>query len=149
MKFSSEYYLEASQERMNTARILYNACRHAAAVYFSGVAVESLLRAYLARKNKLFDSRHDLGNLLIASSVADFIPHPNQRKFSTALSNLWARWKNNYRYASQNQMRSEFKRLKLHVGIKGDFVKYNSMIAVDCAEEIITLGVRRWDYKRT
>jgi len=144
MRFNPEHYLEASLERLEDARILYNEKRYAASIYFSGVAVECLLRAYRMRKDPSFDSRHNLGDLVQASSVTEFLIPQDRRTFGVAFGELWRRWKNDYRYASEYRLKSELRRLHLHVGVKGDFVKYNSMVAFNTAQDIVTLGVNRW-----
>jgi HEPN domain-containing protein len=60
MKFNPDHYLEASANRIEIARRLHNIGHYSAAVYFAGVSVECLLRAYIVRENPEFDQRHDL-----------------------------------------------------------------------------------------
>ena len=148
MRFRPEHYLEASQERIDDARRLHNMKRYAAAIYLAGVAVECLLIAYKTRKNAEFESRHDLVGLLRESGIADFIHRRDKVKLAVMLGEVWSRWKNNYRFASQGRLVSEFKRLKLDKGLKGDILKPNSDIIISNAMEIIKMGVRRWTSKR-
>ena len=144
MKFTAEHYLEAAREKINDARILYNNKRFASAIYFSGVAVECLLRAYRTRIKKEFYERHDLPSLLKASAIAEFVLEKNQREFFSAFGELWVRWKNDYRYASENRLKSDFINKDLHKGLKGQIVKYNSKVALEGAEKVVSLGVLRW-----
>lgn len=144
MDFKAEKLLEASQERIETARRLYEAGRYVPAIYLAGVSVECLLRAYRIRKNPQFDSKHDLSSLLKESGIADFIRPKDQQKFSASLGEIWSRWKNDYRYASHGRLTSEFKRLKLYRGIKGDILKANTATVVNDTLLIINIGVLRW-----
>jgi len=56
------------------------------------------------------------------------------------LGEVWSRWKNNYRFASHGRLTSEFGRIGLGRGIRGDILKRNSDIAIRNALEIINLG---------
>lgn len=144
MKFRPEHYLQAAEEQVNSARRLHKQKRYPAAIYLAGVAVECLLLAYKTRENPGFESRHDLRSLLKESGMIGFIRPKERRKLSILMGNVWARWKNNYRFASYDRLTSEFRRLELNRGIKGEFLKPNSDIVIDNAYEIINLGVRRW-----
>ncbi len=144
MKVRPENYLEASQERIDAARRLHNLQHYPEAIYFAGVAVECVLLAYRTRENPEFESRHDLKSLLRESGLASFISERDQRKLPALLGEVWYRWKNNYRFVSYDSLISEFKRLKLDRGIKGDILKVNSVVIISNAIEIINLGVRRW-----
>ncbi|HAO19892.1 MAG: hypothetical protein BWK80_24340 [Desulfobacteraceae bacterium IS3] len=144
MKIRPQNYLEASQERIDAARRLYNFQHYTEAIYLAGVAVECILLAYRIRENSEFESRHDLKNLLRESGIASFISEKDQRKLPALLGEVWSRWKNNYRFISDESLASEFKRLKLDRGIKGDILKANSANIISNAYEIINIGVRRW-----
>ncbi len=149
MRFRPEHYLEASQERIDDARRLHNMKRYAAAIYLAGVSVECLLIAYKTRKNAEFESRHDLVSLLRECGIADFIHRRDRIKLSAMLGEVWSRWKNNYRFASYERLLSEFKRLNLDRGIKGDILKPNSDIIISNALEIIRMGIRQWTSKKS
>lgn len=109
-----------------------------------GVATECMLRAYRTRRDPEFDSRHDLRDLLKASGIAEFIPDHHQAEFAENLGQVWSRWKNDYRYASEERLRSEFKSLRFHRGVDGDFLSYNSRIVLDSALSIINIGALKW-----
>jgi len=149
MKFKPEHYLESSLERIDSARRLHRQQHYPEAIYLAGVAVECLLLAYKTRENSEFESRHDLGNLLKESGVAGFISQKDKRKLPALLGEVWSRWKNNYRFASRDRLTSEFKRLKLDRGIKGEILKPNSYIVISNAVEIISLGVKQWNSGRS
>jgi len=148
MRFRPEHYLEAAQEQIVSARRLHKQRRYPAAIYLAGVAVECLLLAYKTRENPVFESRHDLGNLLKESGIAEFIRPKDRKKLSVQMGDVWARWKNNYRFASHARLTSEFRRLSLDRDIRGEILKPNSDTIINNAAEIINMGVRRWTSKR-
>jgi len=149
MKISPEHYRDSARARAITARILLNHGRYSAAIYFSGACVESILRAYITRENPEFDEKHDLVKLYNASQIEKYITNPkSRRKINVCLGNVWDRWKNSYRYADDDRLRSEFKRLKFYVGVQGDLLKFNSSLCVDSALEIQTIGELRWNSKK-
>ncbi len=148
MKFQAEHYLAAAQERVEDARRLHGAERYPAAIYSSGVAVESLLHAYRRREDANFKARHDLPSLLKESGIARFIKEADRKKMAGLLGEVWARWKNDVRYASDSRLRAHFKKLKLDRPSKGDFLRDNSRIALNSALEIVGIGARRWHSKK-
>jgi HEPN domain-containing protein len=148
MHFRSEHYLEAARERVLSAFRLYESSRYAGAIYFAGVAVESLLRAYRVRKTNEFDERHDLVELMKGSSISDFIPIELKQEFGASFTAVWRRWKNNYRYASMSRLSTEFRDMGLLAGIKGDPLKENARITLVAAEKLINAGVLSWNSKR-
>jgi len=123
MKISSEHYFEASQDRIEDARRLHNVGNYVGSIYLSGVSVECMFRAYAARNMDDFDSRHDLARLLRSSGILEIIGVSHRRNIGAALGNIWSRWKNNYRYASEELMRAELKKSVLR-GFVGNWV-YN------------------------
>lgn len=148
MHFRAEHYLDTARERVFSAVRLYELSRYSAAIYFAGVAVECLLRAYILRRTKEFESRHDLTDLMRKSSIADFIPPQQNREFGVYLTTVWRRWKNNYRYASIARLSSEFRDIGLFSGIKGDPLKENARITIPATEKIISAGVLAWNSKQ-
>ncbi|CAN2049989.1 hypothetical protein GMMP1_870007 [Candidatus Magnetomoraceae bacterium gMMP-1] len=41
-------------------------------------------------------------------------------------------------------IKAELKKLKLDRGIKGDWLKFNSMTVLDSALTVISIGVKKW-----
>lgn len=148
MHFRAEHYLDTARERVFSAVRLYELSRYSAAIYLAGVAVECLLRAYILRETKEFESRHDLTDLMRKSSIADFIPPQQNREFGAYLTTVWRRWKNNYRYASISRLSSEFRDMGLFSGIKGDPLKENARVTILATEKIISAGVLAWNSKQ-
>lgn len=149
MKLNYTDYLEASAFRIDTARRLHKMGRYSAAIYFAGVSIECLLRAFITRKDPQFDQRHDLRELCKKAQLQALIRPGDRRQADAWLGDVWMRWKNNYRFASDDRMRTQFKRLGHDRGIKGDFLKENSRIVVESAYQLRTLGERRWHSKMT
>jgi HEPN domain-containing protein len=145
MHFRAEHYLEASKERVFSAFCLYDSTRYVEAIYFAGVAVECLLRAYRKRYLGTFDERHDLTELMKNSSIASFIPVEQNQEFGAALTTVWRRWKNNYRYASIARLSTELRGLGLFTTIKGDPLKENARITLSAAQKLINAGVLSWN----
>jgi HEPN domain-containing protein len=114
MDFTSEHYYQASIERIRQAQELYfTPNSFALSMYVAGVAVESMLRAYLLRKKTEFESRHDVMQLLTESGILDVDPdilrgkglseeqiENHSRSLESAVKIVSVLWHNNYRYAS-------------------------------------------------
>src|SRR5262245_56384326 len=67
MDFTADHYYRAALERMSQAHSLYleGVGKYALAMYTAGVAVESMLRAFMLKRGKSeFESHHDI--LLLA-----------------------------------------------------------------------------------
>src|SRR5262245_62663869 len=71
MDFTAEHYFLASVERMSQAQHLYRQGEgyYALAMYAAGLAVECLLRAYIVKRKREFESRHDLLLLFKESGI--------------------------------------------------------------------------------
>src|SRR5947209_12246097 len=76
MDFTADHYFRASVERMSQAHHLYRKGKgsYALAMYAAGLAVECLLRAYLVKRKREFESRHDLLLLFKESGILDADP---------------------------------------------------------------------------
>jgi len=141
MRIDPKHYLDASFNRIDSARKLHMQGRYSDAIYLAGVSVECLLRAFITHK---FDKRHDLQDLFKESSLEALIPDKRRREVGSWLGIIWARWKNNYRYVSDDRLQAEFKRLKHDRGISGNFLKENSRLVINCAYKLRILGEQQW-----
>ena len=72
LNLTADDYRWASLERIRAAEQLHGDAMYSSAIYFAGVAVECILRAYRVRIDPAFDSRHDLADLLKASGLRDY-----------------------------------------------------------------------------
>ena len=144
MRIEAADYAEAAHERLSNARLLYEATQYSFALYAAGVAVESLLRAFIVRREPRFDAAHDLP-LLLKTSNLRFLATPSEyQQIGAALADLFGRWRNDLRYTTNNRLRRHLKRKKFDRGIRGDFVKENCRIAIEMAATIINIGAPKW-----
>lgn len=147
MKLSAEDYVDGAAERIAAAHAMYTNARFPEALYFAGVAVECVLRAFAYEETNEFDGRHDLARLAKAATLERFVGEQKRQEISVALGEVWARWKNNYRYAPDQRLRGEIKRLQLDRGIKGDTLKENARVALENATLIVNKGTFQWKKK--
>ncbi|GMV42457.1 MAG: hypothetical protein AMXMBFR64_41730 [Myxococcales bacterium] len=147
MRFRSEHYLAAAQERRDEAWRLLEDGRYGGALYLTGVSVECLFWAYRTRSGFPFEARHDLLGLCKESGMLEFITTRNRQKVGEALAELWLRWRNNFRYAGNQRLKAEFRDRQLDRGIIGDPLKYNAQVAWDSASYVIAMGVAAWTSK--
>jgi hypothetical protein len=147
VKLSGDNYIEGASERIGAAYAMYASARFVDALYLAGVAVECVLRAYATDESDEFEARHDLLRLLKTATLERFVGQKKSQTISAALGEVWARWKNNYRYASDSRLRTEIKRLQLDRGIKGDALKENARVALENALTIVNKGTFQWKKK--
>jgi len=146
MRIEAADYVEAAQERLSNAKLLYEAAQYAFASYAAGVAVESLLRAYIVQFDPILEARHNLLLLLGTSNLRNLITQNENELISASLNTLAQRWKNDLRYSSNNRLRRRLKKNKLDRGIRGDFLKENCRIAIDMATTILKIGAAKWKH---
>jgi len=144
MRIEAADYAEAAHERLSNARLLYEATQYSFALYAAGVAVESLLRAFIVRREPQFDAAHDLPLLLKTSNLRFLATSSEYQQIGAALADLFGRWRNDLRYTTNNRLRRHLKRKKFDRGIRGDFVKENCRIAIEMAATIINIGAPKW-----
>jgi HEPN domain-containing protein len=144
MRIEAADYIDTAQERLNNANLLYEAAQYSFALYAAGVAVESLLRAYIVRLDPILEAAHNLPMLLRASDLRNLVTPNEDQRIYEAVSALSRRWKNDLRYTSNKRMRRRLKKQKMDRGIQGDFLKENCRIAIDMAATILRIGVAKW-----
>jgi HEPN domain-containing protein len=144
MRIEDADYVAAAQERLSNARLLYEAAHYSFALYAAGVAVESLLRAFIAQKEPVLEAAHNLALLLRTSQIKHYVTPDESEEIYFALITLSLSWKNDLRYTSNDRLRRRLKKRKLDRGIRGDFLKENCRIAIDMASTIIRIGVKAW-----
>ncbi|MCI0696465.1 HEPN domain-containing protein [candidate division KSB1 bacterium] len=144
MRIEAADYVDAAKERLINANLLYESAQYSFALYAAGVAVESLLRAYIARLDPILEAAHNLPMLLDASKLGLIVTPTENEQIYQSLGLLARRWKNDLHYTSNNRLRRRLKRQKLDRGIRGDFLKENCRIAIDMAATILRIGVKKW-----
>jgi HEPN domain-containing protein len=145
MKLSAQDYIDGAQQRVHAAHRMHQDGCYVDCIYFAGLAVECVLRAFAWGISAEFEGRHDLSRLVSATTLAALIGQKHYRQMSIALGEVWSRWKNNYRYLAEKRLRNEYKRLQLDRGIKGDFLKENSRMILENALMIVNKGVYQWN----
>lgn len=147
MNLTAEDYRWAALDRIRAAEVLHARGKYGSAIYAAGVAVECTLRAYRVRIEPEFDARHDLRLLLTASGLQNYVPEKRRAEVGAALGDVWSRWKNDYRYASDDRILRDLRDRGLTLGIKGDSLgqlKENSRRILEKAHELVGLGEGRW-----
>jgi hypothetical protein len=162
MRFTGEEYFRAGIERMRQAREIHSSKEmYALAMYCSGLAVECMLRAFRWKKDKSFEGRHDLEDLLAASDLLHIREDRARRQgvfaeeisrstieLRAAMNEVAAVWHNNLRFASEASLRAYLKRLGRLQGIRGNALKKNSGDLLNAAQVIIDQGVTLWTSKK-
>jgi len=158
MIFPPEHYFETATERMEQALYLHEqGTSYAVAIYVGGVAVECLLRAFKARRNPLFDERHDLLKLFSASGMlrinreilnakgwSDVVIDKHLESLRLAVNDVDRIWDNSYRFVSERRLRTHLKKLSAYRRIKGDPLKEVSRQFLIAAQTFLNLGVTQW-----
>src|SRR3989337_1547606 len=82
MDFTADHYFRSGMERMSQAQNLYREGEncYALAMYAAGLAVECLLRAYMVKRKREFESCHDLLLLFKESGILDEDPEKLKAK---------------------------------------------------------------------
>jgi hypothetical protein len=158
MDFPPEHYFQTAAQRMRQAQHLYReGASFALAVYAGGVAVECLLRAFKARHDPTFDEKHDLLRLFLASGILDIDIQrlrangwtdsqidAHLRSLRVAVNEIYRVWANNYRFASEERLRSHLKKITGYQKIRGDYLKELSRRFLSSAQRFIDKGVVLW-----
>ena len=144
MGFHANTYRFAAEERLREAHSAHEQKSFVLAHYLSGVAVECMFRAYLARNKRPFDARHDLRKLSKSSGFEDDVPESGSAAIFSALAELRARWKNSHRYSDLKDLNAFVRTIEWDRKIKGDRVKYSSARALASAGVLVNMGVKLW-----
>jgi len=131
-------------ERLGAADALFYAGHYGECIYVAGLAVECTLRAHLVRRDPEFDSRHDLRDLLKASGLSDLVPESQRRRLTICLAEIWARWRNSYRFLPAAELKADLHRRGLLHRLKGDPLKANARRLLDCSRDIVGMGYYLW-----
>jgi HEPN domain-containing protein len=159
MDFNADHYFRASVERMSQAQHLYRQGEgfYALAMYAAGLAVECLLRAYVIKRKREFESRHDLLLLFKESGILNLDPdklkakgltdeqiQEYQRILSSAVNDVFILWRNNYRFASESRLLAHLKKMKLYQRTKGNLIKAKAYDLLKASQRFLEKGVFQW-----
>lgn len=103
-----------------------------------------MLRAYLRRITKEFDSRHDLYQLAREAHFFDIVPLTKYEEYGAKFVTLNLRWNSNHRYATEKQWHDHLTGLKADFNKKGSRPELNSRTVLNLAHNIVNLGERKW-----
>ena len=137
MDLPPEHYFQTATQRLRQASYLYReGASFALAIYVGGVAVECLLRAFKGRRDPVFDERHDLLRLLAASGMlhvdrnklrekqwTDAKIDDHLKTLRVAVNEIVKLWANDYRFASEERLRSHLKKITAYKKIRGEYLK--------------------------
>jgi hypothetical protein len=157
----SDYY-RAARERIKQAQDLYrqdskderSTNHHPLAFYTCGVAVECMLRAFITRRTREFDGRHDLEILLGQSGLLSLDKAARlddadldrlKIELGGAVNKVNRLWNNSLRYASENRLRAYLHELKFDQKIKGDSLKEGLRQLLEASSRVIDRGVMVWE----
>ena len=161
MDFTADHYYQVSLERMSQAHSLYRAGagNYSLAMYTAGLAVECLLRAYIVKRKRQFESRLDLLLLVRESGMLDLQWDRLQAKGITsqqleihrktlwlALNEVINLWQNNYRFASESRLLKHLKKQKLFRGARGNLLKAKTNTLLNAAQKFLDKGVFQWEW---
>lgn len=158
MQFRGKEYFRAATERMRQARRLFSAGNsYSLTMYCGGLAVECILRAFRWKKDKSFEGRHDLQDLLKASALLHInekemrrnrVPESEIAEHAQALRDAMnivvLLWHNNLRFASEDSLKAFLNRINRLQGIKGNGLKKNTADLLNAAQTVVDRGVTLW-----
>ena len=160
MDFSPEHYFQTATQRMRQAHYLFKeSSSFALAIYVGGLAVECLLRAFKGLRDPLFDEKHDLLRLFAASRIlridhdrlhaknwSDPQINGHLQTLRLAVNEVVRLWANNYRFVSEERLRSHLKKITGYRKIKGDYLKEEARKFLNSAQRFIDKGVILWQF---
>jgi hypothetical protein len=158
MDFPPEHYFQTATQRIRQAHYLYKeSSSFALAIYVGGLAVECLLRAFKGRRDPTFDERHDLLRLFAASGMlrvdrdklremnwSDSQIDGHLRTLRVAANEIFRLWANDYRFVSEERLRSHLKKATGYRKIKGDYLKEQARRFLNSAQSFIDKGATLW-----
>jgi hypothetical protein len=158
MEFPPEHYFQTAVQRMRQARYLYQeGTSFALAIYVGGVAVECLLRAFKGLRDPVFDERHDLLRLFAASGIlhvdrnklrakqwTDAKIDDHLKTLRVAVNEVVELWANDYRFASEERLRSHLNKITSYKKIRGDYLKEQARRFLSSAQTFFDKGVMLW-----
>jgi hypothetical protein len=160
MRLLPEHYLQAATERIDQAEANFDRRYHALAMNTAARAVECILRAHFFQKHGVgaaLESAHNIPELFKASGLkvaslearrkrgdSDTDITRYSRELEADVADIFLRWSNDYRYASEDRLRAYLKRQNLHRMVRGDFVRGNAGKLNEAARRVVNEGVERW-----
>lgn len=164
MEFEPRHYFLAALERYDQSRALYRrgeddpTTLHSLGVYATGLAVECMLRAFVTRATREFDSRHIIAHLYEKShmwvlsegaarrsGLSEAELDRIKRELDGAIAIVDRLWRNEYRFATWKKIDTNYYERGFGGRIRGDIVKENYRRLLHAAEIVIRRGTLLWD----
>jgi hypothetical protein len=121
-------------------------------LYCAGVAIECMLRAYITKYTREFDSKHNLLKLYEKSLLASYLDEEEKQELAVAIKIAHRIWTNELRYTSDKRMKRLIAHEFVRNGHKGtlrfkDINKYVEKYYADifvATELILKTGQLKW-----
>jgi hypothetical protein len=142
---TADTYREAAGELVSLALDLHEQEQYGPAHYIAGVAVECMLRAYRAKIDPHFVSRHVIESLASESKFYDCVRGGNVEEVSAAITTVKLRWSNDHRYRPARMIEQWLRERGLDGKVQPDErMKTSSRAIVNAAVLIVETGEKRW-----
>ena len=105
----------------------------------------------------MFDEKHHLLRLFAASGMLNIDTEKlralnwtepqikgHLRTLKVAVNEIFGLWANNYRFASEDRLRSDLKKITGYQKIKGDYLKEQARLFLNSAQRFLDMGVVQW-----
>jgi HEPN domain-containing protein len=119
-------YVQAALERLEESRVLIETGNYPGAIYFSGLAAESMIKGFIAAKSEKIKGH----NLATLSQTANFSRRlkPNVRfTVDAAITEASLMWRNLYRYSSASDLDRMGKQNNVRFESEGTLIRYSQM----------------------
>ena len=144
---ATDYYYEAALTRLSDlSHLRTNQGSIIFSIYCAGVSIECMLRAYITKYTREFDSKHDLLKLFEKSQLGSNLDIEDRKKMSVAINQANRIWSNNQRFESEKRIKRIIAHNNIKVGFKdvNKYIKkYNSEI-FKATDLIIKIGKSQW-----
>jgi HEPN domain-containing protein len=119
-------YYSASLERLEESRRLLEARSYAGSIYLSGLAAESIIKAFIDR-NSAEIKGHNLARLSIAANMGRRLNKPVRAKVEAAITEAAPLWRNLFRYSSGLELDRMGKEFQLRFEVNGRLTRYSGL----------------------
>lgn len=148
--FTPNDYLEAAKERLNDSNILkQNTNNIIGCVYFAGVSIECIFRAYIYRYTKEFDEKHNLIGLYNKSLINQNLTPEEKESLTISLKKVSKYWNNNLRYTSGKRLKRvlghEIAKEKNQPTNIHKYFEFKIGEIIYIAENILKIGEEKWN----
>jgi hypothetical protein len=150
----TDYYTAAIERLQDFKHLSKEQDRIIFTVYSAGVAIECMLRAYILKYNPMFDSKHDLENLLIDSKLTTLFDEGNKKEqkereaIIVAIKQAKKVWNNNLRYYSEKRLKRQFGHEMANTKHKdiNKYFFYKCSELFNATHLITEIGIAKWNY---